>query len=460
MLESHETARTVGQEADRRSNVRRKVTALSYIQAGEANSGFVLDISEGGLSFQPFAGIESAPGDVVAPIRFQLPHSSDWIESAGKIIWTSEERVAAGIQFVNLSESARARIREWILSQDLEIESNTTRGGERIVPAAEALADLPRAASLAPTSKGLNEAPPDKGMSAHVPAREPLIPSMFSAPASVPQMYTHSQHATNGSVQVVVKLPSRWMVPLLVSILVVVSFALGVSVGHGSLDHWLGTDAPEAPPKQNSTSGAGGPPSVREPAATDAPSAQNPAADDGEGNPGPVNAGTAWSPPDDGPGASRRASSESSSRGAPSSGQTMLQDTPQGLVSIFIEREHSVTASATAAIASRRSIALLLSADGKIAEPPPTFHFGALLNHTDPTYPPQAIEQQIEGTVELRATIGKQGNVVDVQPLSGPEALVPASIAAVRIWQYKPTYLNGHPVETIDTLRITFRLPH
>jgi protein TonB len=64
----------------------------------------------------------------------------------------------------------------------------------------------------------------------------------------------------------------------------------------------------------------------------------------------------------------------------------------------------------------------------------------------------------VQGTVKFQATISKEGNIQNLQLLSGPPLLVQAAMAAVQQWQYKPTLLNGEPVEVITTIDVNFTL--
>jgi hypothetical protein len=61
------------------------------------------------------------------------------------------------------------------------------------------------------------------------------------------------------------------------------------------------------------------------------------------------------------------------------------------------------------------------------------------------------------GLVKLAIVIGKDGTVIDIDPLAGPEPLVSPAVDAVRRWKYKPTTLNGHPVEVETTVDVAFR---
>jgi outer membrane biosynthesis protein TonB len=63
-----------------------------------------------------------------------------------------------------------------------------------------------------------------------------------------------------------------------------------------------------------------------------------------------------------------------------------------------------------------------------------------------------------EETVKVRATVGRQGFVTDIKPVSGPIFVLSSTMSAVRSWRYKPTLLNGIPVETEQDVTITFKL--
>jgi outer membrane biosynthesis protein TonB len=58
----------------------------------------------------------------------------------------------------------------------------------------------------------------------------------------------------------------------------------------------------------------------------------------------------------------------------------------------------------------------------------------------------------------LQVVIDRDGNVAQLDPVSGPKELFKAVIAAVRQWRYKPMLLNGDPVEVDTTIMIAFAL--
>jgi protein TonB len=73
-------------------------------------------------------------------------------------------------------------------------------------------------------------------------------------------------------------------------------------------------------------------------------------------------------------------------------------------------------------------------------------------------YPPLAKAARVQGTVKFEATIGKDGTIQNLHLISGPPLLVQAAQQAVAQWQYKPTLLNGEPVEVLTTIDVNFTL--
>jgi len=81
-----------------------------------------------------------------------------------------------------------------------------------------------------------------------------------------------------------------------------------------------------------------------------------------------------------------------------------------------------------------------------------------LMNKVQPQYPPLARQTRISGTVRLHAIIGKNGQVEQLEVMSGHPLLVQAALDAVRQWKYQPTQLNGEPVEVDTTIDVIFSL--
>ncbi len=83
---------------------------------------------------------------------------------------------------------------------------------------------------------------------------------------------------------------------------------------------------------------------------------------------------------------------------------------------------------------------------------------GRLMESSAPIYPPIAKASGVSGTVELDATISKDGTVKDLRVVSGPVQLQQAAIHSVRTWRYRPFTLNNEPMEVQTTINVVFSL--
>ena len=75
-----------------------------------------------------------------------------------------------------------------------------------------------------------------------------------------------------------------------------------------------------------------------------------------------------------------------------------------------------------------------------------------------PEYPEEARRLGVQGTVVLDAVVSAEGRVTQVKLVSGPEALSPAAIDAVRWWRYEPYLVDGRPATVETTVILNFRL--
>jgi protein TonB len=83
-------------------------------------------------------------------------------------------------------------------------------------------------------------------------------------------------------------------------------------------------------------------------------------------------------------------------------------------------------------------------------------HQAELVYRKEPEYPKIARQAGARGTVELLASIGADGNVKSVKVLKGHPMLVKAASEAVMQWKYKPTLLNGQPVDSQTQITLNF----
>lgn len=81
-----------------------------------------------------------------------------------------------------------------------------------------------------------------------------------------------------------------------------------------------------------------------------------------------------------------------------------------------------------------------------------------LIHRVQPNYPAPALAMRLSGTVRLRAVISTDGRVRELTLLSGNPILVRAAMDAVRQWRYRPTLLDGQPVEVETLITVNFVL--
>ena len=75
-------------------------------------------------------------------------------------------------------------------------------------------------------------------------------------------------------------------------------------------------------------------------------------------------------------------------------------------------------------------------------------------------YPTLAIQIHREGRVEIHAIIGTDGTMQMVQVVGGDPLFYASALEAVQRWEYKPTYLNGQPVQVDTTITVIYTMQH
>ena len=81
-----------------------------------------------------------------------------------------------------------------------------------------------------------------------------------------------------------------------------------------------------------------------------------------------------------------------------------------------------------------------------------------LVAQPHPVYPPLAKQARVQGVVRFNALIGLDGAIKALQLIEGPELLTPAATESVKQWVYRPTLLNGDPVEVVTHIDVNFTL--
>jgi TonB family protein len=80
-----------------------------------------------------------------------------------------------------------------------------------------------------------------------------------------------------------------------------------------------------------------------------------------------------------------------------------------------------------------------------------------LMKSVSPIYPETARRLNLTGSVTVEAQIGADGKVKEVKVVDGEPVLARAAIVAVKQWKYRPSYLNGEPVESSARILLNFK---
>jgi TonB family protein len=550
-----------------RAHVRRKLSPMAYVELGQDNGGILLNLGEGGFAVQSALALASRE---FSELRFQVPALQGWLKASGRIVWISDSKKEAGIQFTELPGEARREIQKWVST-----DSESERVQER-TPAASPLVSATRRPELNDADQQNREAPYRGGAlgseqtqapnphvnstgatDSHVnPPPLPTSPMNLapernspveSAPASSPVRPQREPARTSNpqttGVAVAERSPQEfhftdysmfaaepdrevrweqqpgmrrgnWRRAALGLLAAGLFFVLGATVGKDVLGRWIenlgGWSArqlitaqtpkvtPPGPPDQNSEVAAS--------EGQDRQAGKNTAEDDGSaasgGNPGPgpkasspggksgnTGSGNAEAPlrKEESAQASRAPDMEKIAPNAnepprprhvtegtwgrndrgrngelgktESSEHAILVNAPEpGSRPFFVNLPgEAVSASGAIAISARRTLEIPPRSSAA-ASGSERVVIGKLILHSEPFYPAEARKRGIEGNVELRARVGRTGEVIGVTPVSGPWVLFPAAVNAVREWRYEPTFVNGDPTETLAEITIAFRL--
>ena len=83
-----------------------------------------------------------------------------------------------------------------------------------------------------------------------------------------------------------------------------------------------------------------------------------------------------------------------------------------------------------------------------------------LIHRVEPAYPALAKQTHREGRVELRAIIGTDGTIQSLQIVASDPLFDLSAKEAVSQWRYRPTILNGQPVEIDTYITVIYTTQH
>jgi outer membrane biosynthesis protein TonB len=381
------------------------------------------------------------------------------------------------------------------------VEAPTTPGvnGARRTPFSTLASELPGAAPTQPASaleaSSLREFEDDRGLlSAQSPS---TLISSPPHPLELPRPVFGSSYQTSQEIpeetgkDIRVHLQSGWVLGVLLVLLALISFFSGMAVRRGALNRMVGDNEQggartssaltpsAAPTTQNSAAAttssvptrqvdievvdsanrkwtipmsAGG--TVAPPTAT-APETSTPTqpANDAASTAAPAKSQPQPSAANPPVAPTPSANNTRTTSNTDLSDATTSDNGNGGLMMTLPETP--VAASSSIAISVRRFIPIPPDAAARNRN----LQVGSLANLVEPAYPAEAVQAKVDGTVKLRATISADGSIGYLDAESGPRALLPNSLTAVRNWRYAPTLLNGRPIETQEEITIVFRLP-
>jgi TonB family protein len=81
-----------------------------------------------------------------------------------------------------------------------------------------------------------------------------------------------------------------------------------------------------------------------------------------------------------------------------------------------------------------------------------------LVTHrVDPDYPEAARPANLQGVIALDVIVGRDGSVVSVRALNGPDILAHAAMNAMRWWRFEPYRVEGQPVVAETTMAMELK---
>lgn len=83
-----------------------------------------------------------------------------------------------------------------------------------------------------------------------------------------------------------------------------------------------------------------------------------------------------------------------------------------------------------------------------------------LIYRVEPIYPALAKQIHKEGRVELRAMIATDGTIQSLEIVGGDPMFYLSAREAVSQWRYRPTVLNGQPMEIDTHITVIYTMPH
>ena len=444
---------------NQRRHVRHVVKPRLYVTLSGSNAGGILhDISDDGVALDI---VDLKPSEQRLLLHFDMSETGDHFEGWGRIIWESESASRIGIQFVDLPDASRNKVRDWLsvkssardplqnmVVQDRGESSSMETAPQRSSARAAASAVLERRHHQQAAIDGAGDRPPRKM------EFEPVLSSRDNADRPPRQKedhpFTDSQVSFSRtrhdepipSLGVPLRSISaernayswkglqRLMLIVTIICMAIISVVIAIRV----------VSTGPTPPSVNSSvaNSVNSPAPVRVPSPRLSTSARNRA-----------------------PHQTLSDTITDLNTGKPvAANQFEVMDAQHGRryfprtgTNIVIQDNQSVptepaTTTAPLVDASRAKT-------GRVSQ---QFSGELPVVETIPEYPTFALQTNVEGRVVLTATVGTDGTLHNEHLLNSPSMLDATVLDAVKKWRYHPHLENGKPVEVETQIIVDFSI--
>jgi TonB family protein len=487
---------------------------------GAKNGGFLRDVSEAGVCFQWFPGIMPLRGGQTVQVKFKLPGTDISIEAEGQFVRHGNSEKGGGLRLLNLPAEVQLQIREWVARREHADAAISSEPGVLPEPSGPAtlrgsfsgatgflplfwikrwlkarLPSPPRWGAPAPI---ISERIESGGVAVELAAGKPELPTA-TALASLGPTKSQTKQRTHASGRAAVSISKQERPAitgaaneLKVRETVLQSMAatqqsaakgsrkaqLGVVLAVGSLAlAAIGGGLVATGRLRLNTSFRGNPPRStvevpvrQQPEApgislSSAPAPSRQAAATGQRSLA-QNVKPSRSHPVDPSGAVQRAvnrpvaETNATPRQATVQAPTLSIGTAAPQPEAETRAPAPVTQSAAPVTQSTAASAPVFRSPNPEAAQPTNFTPAKLLLRIDPVYPQENMNLNPRGdSVEVLATIGKDGVLRGLKATRGDPRLAAAALAAISRWRYSPAMLNGQPEESQITITVDFITP-
>jgi TonB family protein len=465
---------------NRRLHARRRIDQLTYATFGPGNGGILINLSEGGLSFQ---GIGVVRREQLLPLSFKLPGTGSPIEAQGEVVWSNDSGKGGGLRFIDLSEEARQRVKKWLADDAsssanfaVQVTSHSRTASTLATSDGTLIQSLPaHTAKEHPETAPVDPEPQaNKPRQIFSPAPEEVPASNIGAtPASTPSFvlaeYPESQPQRSPSPQFIVFATG------------VLAGCVGVLAAIAGVSMLVNTGRPAIPESSQSTAvlpmtdaGSQNSPvdgivlNDRQLTLSNQNVAETEAASEGFFNNTPPQEVAAIEP------APRPELNVKSSRDSRQN-RNLNDQRNLALLGPRMPVPHSraelreppigdTTPPTFISVDGPRPVAPSMSDLPKPPQPSAekvdrtaVFLDAVLIQHNSPVYPPSAMKKHIQGLVTVNATVGTDGVPRGLKLVSGDPSLGQAAQEAISHWRYVPAVSGGVPVESQVAITINFQ---